>query len=80
MKLNKKGNNSKRHLEFVPGNVLSESNTYLFNSTAINIAENGILTLPWPSPSQDLNIIENFWKVIKIALQSELLKSKPNQI
>ena len=42
--------------------------------------ENGILTLPWPSPSQDLNIIENFWKVIKIALQSELLKSKPNQI
>jgi hypothetical protein len=42
--------------------------------------ENGILTLPWPSPSQDLNIIENFWKVIKITLQSELLKSKPNQI
>jgi len=44
MKVNKKGNNSKiivlieiRHIEFVPGNVLSGSDTYLFYSTAINI-------------------------------------------
>ena len=27
--------------------------------------ENGILTLPWPSQSSDLNIVENVWKVIK---------------
>ena len=50
MKVNKKGNNSKiivltetRHLIFVPRNVLSESDTYLFYSTAINIDKKIIL-------------------------------------
>jgi len=42
MKVHKKGNNSKiivftetKHLKFVPGNVLSESDMYLFYSTYI---------------------------------------------
>ena len=49
--VNERGNNSKiivfteiRHLKFVPGNVLSESDTYLLYSTAINIEKKIILT------------------------------------
>ena len=34
--------------------------------------ENNIETLPWPSQSPDINIIENVWRTIKVQLGKRL--------
>jgi hypothetical protein len=73
MKVNKKGNNSKiivftetRHLIFVPINVLSESDTYLFYSTAINIDKKQ----SWRRP---FSMRQFIWQTIVVVLKSEVM-------
>lgn len=39
-------------------------------------AENNIYTLPWPTQSQDINIMANIWRVLKIRIKRRVNEIK----
>ena len=62
-----------RHFVNTPW-ILQEDNAPCHVSLRANQwkTENNVQTLPWPSQSPDLNIIENVWKTIKARLKRRL--------
>ena len=75
--------NLKKSLKMIYGNkqsplIFQQDNAPSHSSIATKqyFKHKGILVLPWPSQSPDLNIIENVWQNRKTALNKDIPRTK----